>query len=569
MKIKTTAFRNNYPAAIMILIILISSFTGSAQSLDGKFYQPIVPPYSWQSGWFKTNLNIPKSAATTGRDTGAIYYKLSDSSLYTWTGSQWRLVSGSGGGSQTLQQTTDLGNKTTNSIEVVNSGYLLRKSISTADSIITWSPVSNWKGFSWDMSKLGNSYDFKFDTTTTNRNYWLPDTSGVIPMAVKVNGTRYAPGATGLIDLGTISGGGALADADYGDITVSGTGTVMTINNGEVTNIMLADMPAHTFKGNNTGLSDVTLNLTIAEMQAELKIPDSLNTRITSVYRKTASDSVFYVKGGTPTFAFKDSIGAGGSADSSTFVTNTIMQHKIDSILRVVFPNGAGDNVKVFAGVLYPTWNGTTNDWAFYDGTSGHAVTGFLSANASGSSLVLSHNTVDSVVACIVGTDEQLQKYDITLGGSAGYSDVTIQGSIPQMRSQFFMLPDFTSANSFTLNLSPSAASIVYDTTTMTFQVNWSAFGAYALQQPHVYAGNYYGTEGVNNLLQRMPDQSTYVQKFKYPVDAATGYKKPKYLCTNDDNFWIDFTYREPLSFGGYQFPSNSNIWVIEIVIDK
>jgi hypothetical protein len=92
MKKKTLAFRNNYPAAVLILIILFSSLSGSSQTLDGKFYQPIVPPYSWQSGWFKTNLNIPKSAATTGRDTGAIYYKLADSSIYVWTGSQWREI---------------------------------------------------------------------------------------------------------------------------------------------------------------------------------------------------------------------------------------------------------------------------------------------------------------------------------------------------------------------------------------------------------------------------------------------------------------------------------------------
>lgn len=186
MKIKTTAFRNNYPAAIMILIILISSFTGSAQSLDGKFYQPIVPPYSWQSGWFKTNLNIPKSAATTGRDTGAIYYKLTDSSLYTWSGTAWRKVSGSGGG-------------------------------------------------------------------------------------------------------------GTLPDGDYGDVSVSGSGTVMTINNGEVINAMLADMPAHTFKGNNTGLTDVPLNLTVAEMQAELQIKPSLLTSVSTNTTVTSAANIYIV----------------------------------------------------------------------------------------------------------------------------------------------------------------------------------------------------------------------------------------------------------------------------------
>lgn len=38
---------------------------------------------------------------------------------------------------------------------------------------------------------------------------------------------------------------------------------------------------------------------------------DTTGAFVTSVYRKTASDSVFYVKGGTHTFAFKDSTGGG------------------------------------------------------------------------------------------------------------------------------------------------------------------------------------------------------------------------------------------------------------------
>lgn len=261
--------------------------------------------------------------------------------------------------------------------------------------------------------------------------------------------------------------------------------------------------------------------------------------------------------------------GGGGSADSSLFVTNTILQNRVDSIMRVMFPNGAGENVKVFAGVMYPTWNGSSSSWDFYRGGSGHAVLGYTSINASGNSLQLGHTGVDSVIACIVGVDETLQKYDITIGASAGYSDVTIQGSIPLMVSRNFLVPDFTAANSFTLNMNPAGVTIIYDTTNMRFTVDWSSYGLYALQQPHVYAANYYGTDGVNNIMQRMPDNSTYVQKFKYPVDPLTGYKKPKYLCTNDDNFIIDYTYRGPLSFTGIEYPTGANFWIIEIVIDK
>lgn len=412
MKIKTTAFRNNYPAAILLLIILISSFSGSAQTLDGKFYQPIVPPYSWQSGWFKLNLNIPKSAATTGRDTGAIYYKLSDSSMYVWTGSQWRQIGSGSGGSQTLQQTTTLGNKTTDGIELVNSGLILRKSLLSYDSSVSYGPTSNWKGFSFDIARMSNSFRFRFDTTTgtTARDYFFPDTTGVIPMAVKINGTRYAPGPTGLIDLGTISGGGALSDGDYGDITVSGTGTVMTINNGEVVNTMLADMPAHTFKGNNTGVSDVPLNLTIAEMQAELKLPPdssvSISNRILSNFTSITSlndstltfnrgngtkDTLQINLGATASFPTDTSVSISNRlnlklniSDTSSMLTNYVRaQRLIDTAAAIRSAIVGGSYLPLSGGTLtgdlfVPKMiggTGTTSTMTFQS-TSGNATTG-------------------------------------------------------------------------------------------------------------------------------------------------------------------------------------------------
>lgn len=82
----------------MVACLISSTYSSLySQVIDSKQYNYVGNWYNWQGGRFINNLNLPKVTATTGRDTGAIRYALADSSVYVWTGSQWRQVAGGSG----------------------------------------------------------------------------------------------------------------------------------------------------------------------------------------------------------------------------------------------------------------------------------------------------------------------------------------------------------------------------------------------------------------------------------------------------------------------------------------
>jgi hypothetical protein len=69
-------------------------------------------------------------------------------------------------------------------------------------------------------------------------------------------------------------GGGGLVDGVYGDITISGGGTIINYNANSVNNSDMAEMPAFTLKGNDSGTSATPQNLTVPETQVILSIDD-------------------------------------------------------------------------------------------------------------------------------------------------------------------------------------------------------------------------------------------------------------------------------------------------------
>jgi hypothetical protein len=193
------------------LILLSASVKG--QTVDGVLYTNFNNYYKWRGGAFDSTLLIPQIAASIGRRPGAIYYKSSDSSLYSWTGSQWRKV-GDGAAVPTLQQVTTAGKTTTDTIKA--NAFRIPTSIGTdvifsddgqayraAFKIAGFSDYAWLRGGQLELiNSSGFNGTFNNNNGTKNNTINLPDSSGILTQRVAINGTTYNTAVNGVVDIG-------------------------------------------------------------------------------------------------------------------------------------------------------------------------------------------------------------------------------------------------------------------------------------------------------------------------------------------------------------------------------
>lgn len=171
--------------------------------------------------------------------------------------------------------------------------------------------------------------------------------------------------ASGYWELGTVSG--AVADGDYGDITVSSSGTVWTIDAGVVSNSKIASGAGGIYKGSGTIASGAVSTLTAASTwrvnysgaTAGLLLDDTNNAATISgangTYAVSADNSSSYMTGALSSTFTLGSTG-GTTLTASVANTNTV------NTRQTIITNSSGTAATgLGTGTLYQLETSTTN----------------------------------------------------------------------------------------------------------------------------------------------------------------------------------------------------------------
>lgn len=81
--------------------LLIINFA-YGQTIDGVLYTNFNNYYKWKGGAFDSTFLLPQTSATNGKRAGALRYATADSSVYSWSGTQWIKLGGASGDTATV-----------------------------------------------------------------------------------------------------------------------------------------------------------------------------------------------------------------------------------------------------------------------------------------------------------------------------------------------------------------------------------------------------------------------------------------------------------------------------------
>jgi hypothetical protein len=197
--------------------------------------------------------------------------------------------------------------------------------------------------------------------------------------------TASLAGTTLTVDV--TSTGGGLTDGDKGDIVVSGSGSMMTIDTGVVSDSKLADMPANTVKVRNAATPGTPVNLAISNGQLVGRgstgdiVPIVLGTNLSMSgstlnalagaggYSMIQDESI-----GLPARSTIDFLGAGVTVTDDG--SKTIVTIPADTVTNGLTGNGQSGTPHKLGGSLIETTtiNGVNNYGFVFNNLGGYSI---------------------------------------------------------------------------------------------------------------------------------------------------------------------------------------------------
>ena len=257
---------------LIIALLLLPMFAGAQtyQAMPQAGYGPV------KRMLFDSVLTLPLNItklqnATGGRDIGQIRYNVSDSSIYIYSGSRW-IKSG---------------------IDTSTIYYNLGLKLNISDTAQMMAAAPRVQRFLDSITNLKSSLALKLN---------IADTASML--------TPYTRATATALKLNISDTAGMLSA--YTRLAANS----LKLNISDTAAMMAAAPRVQRFLDSVTNLkSSLALKLNIADtatmLTPYLRKADTTGKFITNVFRKAASDSVFFVKGGTNNFAYKDSTGGG------------------------------------------------------------------------------------------------------------------------------------------------------------------------------------------------------------------------------------------------------------------
>lgn len=216
----------------------------------------------------------------------------------------------------------------------------------------------------------------------------VPASGGGTTTFLRADGTWAIPSG---------GGGGSLSDGDYGDIVVSGSATVFTIDSGVVTNAKMANVSTQTFKGRTTAGTGSPEDLTVAQAKTLLSLSGS-NT----------GDQTITLTG--------DVTGSGTGSFAATIANDAVTYAKLQNVSATArfigrITSGAGDAEEMTGTQATTLLDAFTSGLKGLVPASGGGTTNFLRADGTfaapptGSGAAATYGTVDIDFGSTPGTN--------------------------------------------------------------------------------------------------------------------------------------------------------------------